>query len=119
PDRDRVAVISDRLWRGQFAASPAAIGAVVKINGVDFTVVGVAPPSFVALGSAPIEIYIPLMMLRVGYRWCDDSLAASCTTLYMLGRLAPGRTIADAAAEFPALMPASWLHAPKGENSGV
>ena len=119
PDRDRVAVISDNLWRNTFGASPSAIGATLKINSVDFTVIGVAPPAFVSLRPFPLEVYIPTMMLRVGYRWCDDSLAASCTVLEMLGRLAPGRTLADAAAEMPTLMPASWAHAPKGENSGV
>jgi predicted permease len=119
PDRDRVAVISDSLWRNTFAGSPGAIGATLTINSVEFTVIGVAPPTFVALRSYPIEIYLPTMMLRVGYRWCDDSLAASCTVLEMMGRLAPGRTLADAAAEMPTLMPAPWAHAPNGENSGV
>jgi putative ABC transport system permease protein len=119
PDRDRVAVIGDSLWRNTFAASPDAIGATLRINGVDFTVIGVTPPSLVSFRSYPLEIYLPTMMLRVGYRWCDDSLAASCTILEMMGRLAPGRTLADAAAEMPTLMPASWAHAPTGENSGV
>ena len=37
----------------------------------------------------------------------------------MIGRLAPGRTVSDAAAEFPAIMPTAWMHAPIGRNSGV
>jgi len=119
PDRDRVAVLGHNLWRTWFAASPAAIGSSVRINGSDFTIVGVAPASFVGITSSPLELYIPTMMLRVGYRWCDDALAADCTVLQMIGRLAPGRTEADAAAELPTLMPASWRHARKGENSGV
>jgi len=119
PDRDRVAVVSDSMWRSWFAASPDVLGAAVRINGVDFTVIGVAPPSFAGTTPMPIEIYIPTMMLRVGYRWCDDSLAETCTILSMMGRLAPGRTVGDAAAEFPTLMPAPWVKAPKGENSGI
>jgi len=119
PDRVRVAILSDRLWRTWFATSPGALGAPVRVNGVDFTVIGVAPSTFVGVTSAPVEIYLPTMMLRVGYRWCNDSLAADCTMLGMLGRLAPGRTLADAAAEFPTLMPEAWRHARKGENSGI
>jgi len=119
PDRDRVAVVGHDFWRTWFASRPDALGATVKINGVDFTVVGVAPPAFSGVTTSPVELYIPTMMLRVGYRWCDDSLAPDCTILQMLGRLAPGRTLADAAAELPTLMPAAWMHAPKGENSGV
>jgi predicted permease len=119
PDRDRVAVLGHSFWRAWFAASPAAIGSTVRINGTDFTIVGVAPPAFVGVTSSPIELYIPTMMLRVGYRWCDDALAVDCTVLQMIGRLAPGRTLADAAAEMPTLMPEAWRRAPNGENSGV
>jgi predicted permease len=119
PDRDRVAVLGHNFWRTRFAASPSALGSSIRVNGSDFTIVGVAPARFVGITSSPIELYIPTMMLRVGYRWCDDALAADCTVLQMIGRLAPGRTEADAAAELPTLMPAAWAHARKGENSGV
>jgi predicted permease len=119
PDRDRVAVIGHDFWRTWFASSPAAIGSSMRINGTDFTIVGVAPSTFAGMTSSPMEVYIPTMMLRVGYRWCADALASDCTVLQMIGRLARGRTATDAAAELPALMPASWFHAPLGENSGV
>src|SRR5262245_17668980 len=119
PDRDRVAVISSNLWRTWFAASPEAIGSHLRINSVDFTIIGVASSDFVGTTPMPIEVYIPTMMLRVGYRWCDDALAADCDVLQMIGRLAAGQTLANAAAEMPTLMPASWLHASAGDNSGV
>ena len=119
PDRDRVAVLGHDFWRTWFASSPAAIGSSVSINGTDFTIVGVAPSTFVGVTTSPIELYIPTMMLRVGYRWCDDALAADCAVLQMIGRLAPGRTAADAASELPTLMPASWAHARRDENSGI
>lgn len=51
PDDDRpgaapVAVISHQLWRDRFAASPAIIGAVVRLNGHPFDIVGVMPEAF-------------------------------------------------------------------------
>lgn len=119
PDRDRVAVLSDALWRNWFDSSTDAIGAPVRINGAEFTVIGIAPSTALGLTPAPIEIYIPTMTLRVGYRWCDDPFASGCTILSMMGRLQPGKRIADAAAEFPTLAPASWARAPIGENRGV
>jgi putative ABC transport system permease protein len=119
PDRDRVVVISDELWRSRFGASSDAVGSALKINGVVFTVIGVAPPTFKGVTTSPAHVYMPTMMLRVGYRWCDDSLAATCTMLEMIGRLAQGRTAAEAAAELTTLRPQAWLRAPKGENSGI
>jgi putative ABC transport system permease protein len=119
PDRDRVAILSDALWRTWFGASNDAIGAAVRINGADFVVIGVAPPASLGLTPSPIEIYIPTMMLRVGYRWCDNAFAPDCQILRMMGRLQPGKTIADAAAEFPTLAPAAWARAPVGQNRGV
>ena len=119
PDRDRVVVLGYDFWRSWFDTAPTALGSTMTINGVAFTIVGVAPPRPVAMTPLPVDLYIPTMMLRAGYRWCNDALAADCTTLSMIGRLAPGRTLSDAAAEFPTIMPPAWLHAPIGRNSGV
>jgi predicted permease len=52
PDDDRdvgdgtPVVISERLWREWLAADPSAMGAVLKVAGHAFTVVGVAPNGF-------------------------------------------------------------------------
>lgn len=119
PDRDRVAVLSDDLWRNWFGSSSDALGASFKINGVAFTVIGVAPATFRGVTVSPSELYIPLMMARTGYRWCVDSLAVDCTTLDMIGRLADGRTVKQARAEMPTLLPPAWSTAEEGENTGV
>src|SRR4051812_4008130 len=119
PDRDRVVVLGYDLWQSWFAASPSAIGSVLTINGSGFTIIGVARSRPPGLTPMPVGLYIPTMMLRVGYRWCDDALAVSCTVVSMIGRLAPGRTLADASSEFAAIMPAAWAGAPIGENRGL
>jgi predicted permease len=119
PDRDRVAVISHDFWRSWLQASPDAVGSSLTINGVSFTIVGIAPPDMAGLTPLPVNVYIPATMLRVGYRWCDDSLAATCTTLGMIGRLAPGRTVRDADAELATLLPDAWRHAQPGDNRGI
>ena len=119
PDRDRVAVLSDSLWRNWFGASPSALGASLKINGVSFTVIGVAPATFRGVTVSPNELYIPLMMAGAGYRWCTDSLAADCTILEMIGRLSEGRSVEESRAEAATLLPPSWAAAPEGENTGV
>jgi len=52
PDEDRtpgthpVVVISHRLWQRRFASDPALIGKTIRLNQLDFTVIGVAPKGF-------------------------------------------------------------------------
>ena len=48
PDRDRVVVIGYDFWRSTFADASAPLGSTLTINGVTFTVIGVAPPHPVA-----------------------------------------------------------------------
>ena len=42
---ERVAVISEKLWRSTFSADVAVLGRVISINGQDYKVIGVAPSS--------------------------------------------------------------------------
>jgi hypothetical protein len=69
--------------------------------------------------TSPSQIYIPANMLRVGYRFCQDSLSENCTILDLIGRLADGRRVQEAAAEMATLIPPQWAHAPEGDNTGV
>ncbi len=47
PEKTRpVILISDRLWRRSFAASPGVIGQAVRVNERAATIVGVLPPGF-------------------------------------------------------------------------
>jgi predicted permease len=44
--RDRVAVISHRLWRERFASDPAIVGKPITLSDTAYLVVGVMPPGF-------------------------------------------------------------------------
>jgi putative ABC transport system permease protein len=46
PGNDRVAIISDGLWKRRFAADPDLIGSTIKLDGVPHTVVGIMPRDF-------------------------------------------------------------------------
>jgi macrolide transport system ATP-binding/permease protein len=69
PDEDRtpgthpVAVISHRLWQRRFAADPLLIGKTIRLNKLDFTVIGVAPEGFRGsfLG-VELDLWAPAMM---------------------------------------------------------
>ena len=44
--RERIAVISHRLWRERFGGDPSIVGKTIALNGPLFTVVGVMPQGF-------------------------------------------------------------------------
>ena len=44
--RDRIAVISHRLWRERFGGDPGIIGKPIKLSDAVYTVAGVMPPGF-------------------------------------------------------------------------
>lgn len=119
PNRDRVAVVSDAFWRARLGGSESALGATLEVNGTPFTVVGVTPPTFRGLASRPSDLYIPTMMLSVGYRFCTDVFAPDCTILRMVGQVAEGATVDRVRAEMTTLVPARWRTAREGENSDV
>jgi len=105
PDRDAVAVLGYGLWQRIYGGDPGILGKTLLINGHSFGIVGIMSPSFhgVEIGGTPNEIWIPAMMIRIGYRYCDG-FQPSCTMLQLMGRLKPETSISEARAEIAALM---------------
>jgi len=65
PDDDKspVAVISHNLWQRRFNSDATVVGKSMVLNGVQFTIVGVAPHDFVGAEEAfPRQVWIPLLM---------------------------------------------------------
>ena len=103
PGRNPVAVLGHDLWRTRFGSDRTILGSVVRINGTDFTVVGIGPERFRGiLLQDPVDIWIPTAMLRVGYRYCDG-FVRGCTILGLVGRLANGASTQDAQTEMALL----------------
>jgi putative ABC transport system permease protein len=102
PGRDAVAVISHNLWKTEFAAGPDITGQTVFLNGIAFTIVGVAPEGFNGPDVVvPAAIYVPVAM---GPELQGDPSKKSLEdrslhALLVHGRLKPGVTLGQAAAE--------------------
>ena len=66
PGRAAVVVLGPAFWRQEFAGDPSILGKQVRLNGVDFTVIGVAPDGFPGMDvfGRP-DFYLPLAMARV------------------------------------------------------
>ena len=63
PGRDPLVVLSNDFWHTEFSADPKILGRTVRINGIDFTVIGVAPPNFFSTDQyVRPYFYLPLSM---------------------------------------------------------
>ena len=58
PGRDRVVVLSNRMWSRHFASDPAIIGRDIRMNGEPYQVVGVLPPGM--YDRLPMQLWVPL-----------------------------------------------------------
>src|SRR5262245_33297159 len=93
PGGHPVAVLSHNFWQRRFAADPRIVGRIVRLNGHDFTIVGVAREGFSGtrfLGFIP-DVWTPLMMhaqmVRGSDNWLEERGGRS---LNINGRLKPG-----------------------------
>jgi predicted permease len=66
PGRDAVLVLGPDFWKHEFASDPSALGRTVRLNGTNFTVIGVAPETFpgMLIFEYP-DFYMPLAMAPV------------------------------------------------------
>jgi putative ABC transport system permease protein len=102
PDRWRLLLISDRLWRRRFDASPSAVGRVITMNDRQFTIVGVMPPQFEPLISE--HFYQPADMWGlIGYDRTLASACRSCQHLKAVGRLKHGTALEAARRDLDAV----------------
>ena len=102
PEDDRpgappVVMISDRLWRTRFGGDPGVVGRAVDLNGRPTTVIGVLPPG-VRYPNARVDVWGPFAM-------SDSAWTAQRGNHSLAGvaRLAPGRSVEQAAAELHAI----------------
>ena len=99
PDEWRVLLLSDALWRRRFGADPSIVGRTITMNDRDYRVIGVMPPSFEPLDAVQYFNARAALWAPIGYARGSDSACYSCRHLRGFGRLKPGVTIAQAAAE--------------------
>ncbi len=93
-----LAVITYNCWQRRFAGDPDIAGKKVKVNGLDYTVLGVTPKEFVGteLIFTP-EIFVPVAQAAQleGYDWLDGRGNGNA---FVMGRLKPGVSMKSAEA---------------------
>ena len=91
PNAERqVAVLSYPFWSRRFGRDPSVVGATVRVNGMPCTVIGVMPAGFFGVDRSQIpDMWVPL--------------ASDTDEVWVLGRLKPGVSIAQARAQLEPL----------------
>jgi putative ABC transport system permease protein len=95
PGNNNVVILSDGFFARRFGRDPAAIGGKILLDNAPYTIIGVMPPGFlppvVNQRRSVIEVWRPIG------QW--DPNDRSTRTLQVIGRLAPGVSLAAARAE--------------------
>jgi putative ABC transport system permease protein len=91
PGRDQEIILGYALWQQRYASDPEVLGKHVKVDGKSFDIIGVMPKGFDF--PLPAEAWVPLSMdLKV-------TQSRDQRYLWVLGRLKPGLSFPEAAAE--------------------
>ncbi len=112
-------VISYSCWQRRFGGDPNITGQTVKLNGLDYTVIGVTHPGF--FGTELIytpEFWVPMAMqpqIEPGNDWLDRR---GTQNTFVLGRLKPGISHAQAEGNLNAIA-ARLGHEFPAENEGM
>jgi predicted permease len=92
----RVVVLTNALWQRRFGADPGVIGQTIRLNGQQFTVLGVMPAGATLYSSwtreGTFELFRPLVLNRERSSRGGHGLAT-------IGRLKPGVTLEAAQTE--------------------
>jgi putative ABC transport system permease protein len=110
PGAAPVALISQALWRRRFAGEQSAIGARITLNGVDHTVVGIAPGGLPFLTTG--DIWTPLIVdpgreIRLNH------------VITVFGRLHPGVTPRQAQTEMDLVATRIGTQFPEVKDWGI
>ncbi len=120
PGRNAVVVLGPDFWKREFGSDPSVLGRTVRLNGTEFTVIGVAPESFsgMQIFGHP-DFYIPLAMAPVFSTSPQKNFFEDRDDreLYVKGRLKPGTTLEQARNEMAVLAKNFEVEYPK-ENHG-
>ena len=95
PGRDRVVVLTHRVWARRFGADPSAIGRQLLIDSRPFTVIGVLPEDF-QFYQPDLDLWMPL---------AEDAALRDRQnhSVMVIARLAPGVSLAQAQDELDAI----------------
>jgi putative ABC transport system permease protein len=110
PEEDRtpgaypVVVLSHAFWKRHFNSDPTTVGKTVKLNGIPFTVVGIASKDFVGTEPQIPDLWVPMMMQGQLMPHDDRLHDRNSFWLDAVARLRPGVSLGQAQAGMDVLI---------------
>ena len=99
-----VVVASHGFWQKRFGGDPNLVGQSVILNGLAYTVVGVAPPAFTGgLRVLQVDLWVPSVMQPQAMPGNDRLDNRGARSYMLFGRLRPGVTQQQAQTRFTVL----------------
>ena len=107
PGNERVTILSHALWQEWFGEERSVLGQQLRLSGQPYTIVGVMPPVvFPAWPVNPAAVTLDPAARRIWVPIPRTAALAGNTRAHVMGvvaRLAPGRSLEDAARELNAM----------------
>lgn len=115
PEAAPALVLSYGYWQRDFGSSADVVGRTVKVNGLPFTIVGVAEQGFEGLAPGnPVDLWLPFTVrARLTQRWTPDQEGAGAWWIAVVGRLKPELPRARAQAAMNLLFRNETMHGDK------
>jgi putative ABC transport system permease protein len=90
PTEERVAVISERLWRNELDAAPDVVGRSIRVDGVPLTIVGVAPERFGGVKQQHFNVWVPIVFVANARAKRGYGTAGEVSVRGLIAKLRPG-----------------------------
>jgi putative ABC transport system permease protein len=110
PASPPVAMISSGLWQRRFARDPNIIGSHITLNGVSYTLCGIAPDAMALITGG--DIWVPLTIDPGREQRLNHVIST-------IGRLKPGVTIKQAQAEMDTVARRVGMQYPEVKDWGI
>ena len=99
----RTLLVSDGMWRTRLGGRPDVLGSVLRLKGIDYTIVGVMPPGF-SYPESGADAWVPYVPTAVER---DQDAAGGFGLFQVVARLSPGVGIGQARAALSSLFDVS------------
>jgi len=112
PNKARIVILSGRLWGELFHGDAGAVGQQVKLDGDNYTVIGVMPRGFEDVLSPSVGLWTPdaydaSQVTRVANNWAWGN------HIRMVGRTRPGVSREAATEELAVIARSPWAQFPR------